>query len=286
MVSLSVTQGRKVISDIAETEFVTGMPAPSYSTQMKLADGEGGTADSFSTESQVNTFYYLGFNTLFDNWYVGSPPIDINPFITSPSSQKFRIGLRHGEEGLDTEKIDFTHYRISVEDSNGDLLGFQPETIEAANTYNYDTWHPCNSVWSKSDTGGREAFGRWKRYLSGLDQYSAFHWCAHGIPGGTVLCKAAWFLLIYNPDFDGQNGFTPRYGLSFGNHLDIEGMDGSPVREPVENAVFAETPVEYYDFPPHAFTRDGNYTIKSWAENGNDYRISPQASITVEHPRG
>ncbi len=68
LVSLSVTQGRHVISDIAETEFITGMPAPSFSTQMKLADGEGGTADSFSTESQVNAFYYLGFNALFDNW--------------------------------------------------------------------------------------------------------------------------------------------------------------------------------------------------------------------------
>ena len=92
---------------------------------MKLADGEGGTADAFSTESQVNPSITSVFNALFDNWYVGSPPIDIHPLITSPSSQKFRIGLRHGEEGLDIEKIDFTHYRISVEDSNGDLLGFQ-----------------------------------------------------------------------------------------------------------------------------------------------------------------
>ena len=112
VISLSVTQGRKVISDIAETDFVTGMPAPSYATQLKLADGEGGTVGSLKTKSQVNTFYYRGFNALFDNWYVGSPPINVNPFITSPSSQTFCVGLRHGDEGLDTGKIDFTHYRI------------------------------------------------------------------------------------------------------------------------------------------------------------------------------
>ncbi len=280
LVSLSLTQGRKVISDIAETEFVTGMPAPSYSTQMKLADGEGGTVGSFKTESQVNTFYFLGFNTLFDNWYVGSPPIDINPFIISPSSQKFHIGLRHGKEGLDTEKIDFTHYRISVEDSNGDQLGFQPETIEAANTYSYD--HGTHAI----------VFGQNQTLVEGrhLDDGRGIFPDLTNIrlstgvrtrnPVSPYYAKQLGFY-IYNPDYDRQNDFTPRYGLSFGNHLDIEGMDGSPVREPVEDAVFAETPVEYYDFPPHVFTHDGNYTIKSWAENGNDYRISPQASITL-----
>ena len=63
-------------------------------------------------------------------------------------------------------------------------------------------------------------------------------------------------------------------------------MDGSPVREPVEDAVFAETPVEYYDLPPNVFTQDGIYTIKSWAEDGKDYRISLPAAITLNIAEG
>ena len=59
-----------------------------------------------------------------------------------------------------------------------------------------------------------------------------------------------------------------------------------PVREPVENAVFAETPVEYYGFPQTVFARDGNHTIKSWAEDGSDFRISHRASITLNIEEG
>ena len=81
----------------------------------------------------LGTFYYLGFNDLFDNWYVatrGAPTVD-----QSPSSPRFRVGLRHGNEALVAGDADFENYRIVIEDSSGDLLGYQAETVSASGTY-------------------------------------------------------------------------------------------------------------------------------------------------------
>ena len=77
----------------------------------------------------LGTFYYLGFNDLFDNWYVadGVPQ--------RPSSPKFRVGLLHGSSGVNADNAGFENYRIVIEDSSGDLLGYQAETVSAISTY-------------------------------------------------------------------------------------------------------------------------------------------------------
>ena len=129
-VSVAVTQGDYVISDIAEADFTTGMPAPSFSTEILISGGVGGTDTAFAD----GRFYYLGFNDLFDNWYVVAPE-DIP---TRPESPKFRVGLAHGT-GItsdDAEDASFEHYRITIEDSDGDFLGYQAKTVVASRTYN------------------------------------------------------------------------------------------------------------------------------------------------------
>ena len=83
-VSVAMTQGDYVISDIAEADFTTGMPAPKFSTDI-LVEGD-------SDPLEGGRFYYLGFNDLFDNWYVVEP----ESIPTSPSTAKFRVGLAHG----------------------------------------------------------------------------------------------------------------------------------------------------------------------------------------------
>ncbi len=52
-----------------------------------------------------------------------------------PSRPKFRVGLGHGSAGVNAGDADFENYRIVIEDSSGDLLGYQAETVSAGGTY-------------------------------------------------------------------------------------------------------------------------------------------------------
>ena len=80
-------------------------------------------------------FYYLGFNDLFDNWYVKSKGTSDPPIVTKPASPKFRVGLQHGDSKVKPGDADFAHYRITIEDSNGDLLGYHAKTVDAIDIY-------------------------------------------------------------------------------------------------------------------------------------------------------
>ncbi len=165
-------------------------------------------------------------------------------------------------------------------------MGFQPETIEAANTYSYD--HGTHAiVFGQNQTLlERYHLDDGRGIFPDLTNMRLSSGVRTGYPVVPYYAKQLGFY-FNNPDFARQgSSSTPRYGLSFRNHQDVEGMDGSPVREPVEDAVFAETPVEYYDLPPNVFTQDGIYTIKSWAEDGKDYRISLPAAITLNIAEG
>ena len=45
------------------------------------------------------------------------------------------MGLQHGAAVEDPSDADFENYRITIEDSSGDLLGYQAETVDASSTY-------------------------------------------------------------------------------------------------------------------------------------------------------
>ena len=77
----------------------------------------------------LGTFYYLGFNDLFDNWYAETGVEQ------RPKSPRFRVGLQHGASGVDAGDADFENYRIVIEDSSGDLLSYQAETVPATRAY-------------------------------------------------------------------------------------------------------------------------------------------------------
>ena len=82
-------------------------------------------------------FYYLGFNDLFDNWFVSAqqPPEGEGRITVRPGTPKFRVGLAHGDGDLNPGDADFENYRITIEDSSGDLLGYQAETVSSDRTY-------------------------------------------------------------------------------------------------------------------------------------------------------
>ena len=98
-----------------------------------VIDGDDGPAeDADGKLRDLGTFYYLGFNDLFDNWYVKSGVAQ------RPRTAKFRVGLQHGASGVNAGDADFENYRIVIEDSSGDLLGYQAETVSASGTYGSD----------------------------------------------------------------------------------------------------------------------------------------------------
>ena len=139
-VSVAITLGEYVISDIAEKDFTSGMPAPSFTTTLKVV-GAGGALDTGhdwldKDAKHRREFYYLGFNNLFDNWFVESQRTDTDAaFRVKPSTAKFRVGLVHGDGNANPADADFENYRIVIEDSSGDLLGYQAQTVDASRTY-------------------------------------------------------------------------------------------------------------------------------------------------------
>ena len=145
-VSVAITLGDYVLSDIAKADFTSGMPAPSFMTDIIArvvdeddADGDGNTTEFIFDGEDYGDFYYLGFNDLFDNWYPARAEgtrtlAELND---RPASPRFRVGLRHGDEDLDPDDADFDHYRITIEDSNGDFLGYQAKTVASRSSYSF-----------------------------------------------------------------------------------------------------------------------------------------------------
>lgn len=254
-VSVAITQGDYLISDIAEAEFTSGMPAPKFSTTLRVEDG---TVSEDKTLANTN-FYYLGFNDLFDNWYVVSSSPEI---ITRPNTPKFRVGLAHGLGTDKTKAKDagFSNYRITIEDPNGDHIGYQAKTVDAEKTYAGPIYFGNVAANAVKNEAGFPRGGKFTnvRLSTRLENGPASPYY------GTVHASA-----------------TPLGvpGLSFGN----AGF-GEPAG--LVNAVYAVPPVEYFDFPFDVFEVDGNHTIKAWAENEDGDRISSTASITLSTQEG
>ena len=140
-ISVAITLGDFVISDIAEKDFTSGMPAPDFSTALKEAGAVA--TGAWNAGEQRNSFYYFGFNDVFDNWFVQRRPTVaveegvavFDMFSTKPTTAKFRVGLAHGDGDATPGDADFENYRIVIEDSSGDLLGYQAKTVDASRTY-------------------------------------------------------------------------------------------------------------------------------------------------------
>ena len=62
-------------------------------------------------------------------------PVAAANFVTRPSTPKFRVGLAHGDGNVNASDADFKYYRIVIEDSSGDLLGYQAQTVNGGRTY-------------------------------------------------------------------------------------------------------------------------------------------------------
>ena len=303
-ISVAITLGDYVISDIAEKDFTSGMPPPAFLTTLKVAaataavDGVDPTAVGGEDTTHVwaadedirKSFYYLGFNDVFDNWFVTTPATvaGAGRFRTQPSTAKFRVGLAHGDGSVDAGAADFENYRIVIEDSSGDLLGYQAETVEASRTYGdklivigaadeddqFMTANDLTSAVVAVDDG--DDIPERPRGFTNIR-------LSNRVTGDSAL--SPYFAVEILDALNVGNGVTApdgrQTGLTYGN-LFVNELGGAlPV-----GALYAEAPVEYFDFPSDVFEDDGSYVVKAWAEDDDGTRISPVASIEISVREG
>ena len=214
--------------------------------------------DSDGELRDLGTFYYLGFNDLFDNWYVRT-----GAAVQRPRSPKFRVGLQHGASGVDAGDADFENYRIVIEDSDGDLLGYQAETVSASGTYekNKIVFATLSDTFLTAAT--------WRD--SSTTDFSNIR-LSNNVTGNSAVSPYFGKIKI------GDRPDSLRKDLAYGN---VGLVDASRSAFPLHGVLYADPPVEYFDFPSDIFESDGSYTIKAWAEDGDGSRISPQASIVL-----
>ena len=220
--------------------------------------------DSNRKVIDLGRFYYLGFNDLFDNWYVKSGVAQ------RPRTPKFRVGLLHGASGVDAGDADFENYRIVIEDSSGDLLGYQAETVSAGGTYGsnkivFSTRVVATPFLTDAIVGSSiKDFTNIRRANTVTDDEEV---------ESPYFAKT--FAITDTPDVSPEG---MRDDLAYGN---VGLVNAETDTFPANRVIYADSPVEFFDFPSDVFEADGSYTIKAWAEDDDGTRISPQASIKL-----
>lgn len=283
-VQAAITDRKYVISDIVETEFTSGVMKPSFSTPIYYdATRTPGTTTNDTTgvvtgndkddeAKQVGLFYFLGFNVRFDDWYA----------VAENANPKFRVGLKHGVEK--PGDADFDHFRIRVEDEDGDdALGFDAATItDSIYTsrllfeFNIENEGP-----RFSETNADYPPGKGKVYFANIRRSNRFD------PGQPALYAIS--NLADSPNTmsgtaaDCTTALDGTSALSHATLLAAADVTGDPLTATatIEENLYAGVPDEIYDMPSDIFERDGNYIITAWAEDEDDNQISPKASITL-----
>ena len=270
--------------DAASTAFDNAREKAVLDAANVVIDGDDGPVlNSDKEPMSIGSFHYLGFNDLFDNWYSDSSVLN------KPSSPRFRVGLQHGNGELDPDEANFTNYRIVIEDSSGDLLGYQAETVSASRTYDGNKIvFSTDRTAGELDTDGAEAHA----------VFLARGAAAEGAAEGALFVPNSIddFANLRLSNKVSDRAVSPYYERGWivrftGNRSDLSvGNVGLVDAEndvfPAENVVYVDAPVEYFDFPNNVFESDGSYIIKAWAEDKDGTRISPQARIKVSVQEG
>ena len=233
------------------------------------ADDRAANVANKDALKDLGTFYYLGFNDLFDNWF-----IDRSTNEQRPRTPKFRVGLQHGSGDLDLDEADFANYRIVIEDSNGDLLGYQAETVAGGKTYSgnkivfQDTVDAVGEVSDFLTTGEVPDTTKTFTNIRLSNQVS---------DSGDAVSP---YFARGDAVFSGNPGVNPSGSdkLSVGNVGIVNAVANN---FPLVDVIYADPPVEYFDFPSDVFEADGNYKILAWAEDDDGTRISPQTKILL-----
>ena len=202
------------------------------------------------------------------------------------------MGLAHGDGNVNAADADFKYYRIVIEDSSGDLLGYQAQTVNGGRTYRNkvivfgvvgedgaalmvadDLTTVGNPTADPVVPNAPRGFTNIRLSNQVTDDGAMSPYYAAEITEGTDVGDNVG--TIAAPDGGGT-------GLSYGNVF----VNNDPAAALPGGTLYAEPPVQYFDFPDDVFEADGNYVIKAWAEDEDGTRISPVASIELSAREG
>ena len=249
---MAVTQGNCVVSDILETEFLSGMFRPDLSSPFFW---DSNMMYKENNNQPVGTFYFLGFGHNLDNWYV-----DVE------ETPRFWVGLRHGL--AQPYEGEFLHYRLQVTDGNGDdILGFNPETVT---TPDYENTILALGDWADTDVQPENMveFANIRRSNYPNTPTPAAHETVSPVKHYWENKAAGLFPQIFQ---SGSVNTAYDQRLSFAVLADV-GTRG----------LYAHSPDHIYNLPVDTFDLDDRFTIAAWAENVAGQRISDFAFITFK----
>ena len=293
-VQVAVTDRGFVLSDIVEYAFnvpqAAGTPKPAASPggPTVLLAGPRFASPFYWRDREtyegpngppVGTFYYLGFNPVFDNWYIHDADADTSP-------PRFRVGLRHGE----TPSSDFEHFRIHLEDSNGDdVLGFDAETLVVRSRF--PTYK--GAVFALGDWRARDcralaqlefANVRIDAKMAAFESSSPvyFYWRNEGLdecPGSTPPVSMAWFT--------SSAGYAPRLKATadrteLNQAPAITDLAFTHLADSGTRQLFALPPDQVYGFPQQRFPQTGEFVFTGWAEDQDNTRISDRTTLRIK----
>ena len=149
-------------------------------------------------------------------------------------------------------------------------MGYQAETVSAGGTYGSD-----KIVFSTSTAGTpfltETVVGPSTKDFTNIRR-------ANTVTDDEEV-ESPYFAKTYDTtDAEGARPEGMRSDLAYGN---VGLVNAKTDTFPLAGVIYADSPVEFFDFPSDVFEADGSYTIKAWAEDDDGTRISPQASIKL-----
>ena len=251
-IEMAVTQGNCVVSDIVETEFLSGMFRPDFSSPFFW---DGNMMYKKNNNLPVGTFYFLGFGHNFDNWYVDSE-----------ETPRFWVGLRHGL--AQPYEGEFLHYRLQITDAHGDdVLGFYPATVSSPD---YENTIFALGKWADTDVQPQNMaeFANIRRSNHPNTPTPAAHETVSPV------------------NFYWDNDDLGNYPQMFESASDTSALglrlSFADLADAGTRGLYAHSPDHIYNLPVDTFDLDDRYTITAWAENVAGQRISDFAFITFK----
>ena len=235
---------------------------------------------------------YFAYHPWFGDLYVDECHTE-NP--------KFRIGLRHGLTSQEAEDGGFDHFRIRMTNAQGeDMLGYDAVTAEEPL---YIRPIPRLIPYGSLDGPERELWRReinpfpWGVLISTITTNNAYAnvRVAGKAKGGPLPAlytldsydeedQTTWGDDTSNPLVAFQNLRHVFNGLEAGDKV-TDDLTFNYLQSPWKNPqgqFIVPTPDQILDLPPNVLDPEGSYTLTAWAENEDNERISPEATLTFE----
>ena len=255
---VDTADGDYLISDILEADIHQSLTKPAFMDHFRHRLDAAG-----NTRATGGVIYFVGYNENFTNYRA----VAGESIATIPSTERLRIGLRHGGEDDDArEAVDFDAYRLRITDGDGDVVpeGDDVATVAAASVLRFGFPYASTAL----------VAGRFDSGTTTTDT----------TPFSTVRINDNGEILA--PLHDGgpqPSNFNPRPVGVPPTELAARPVSFMATAFAFTNDIFVDYPDEFRDFPTDVLTSDETYTLTGWAVNEDGEVISPVQSLRV-HP--